>query len=372
MDGTLESLRKMSTEELISIRDSLNTEIGQLALAQTADKTLMNALYGATSNKYFAPYFDLRVAESITSTGQTAIRFISDKINVYLNNILKTEDVDYVCANDTDSAYVILGPLVEKLGMVGKPEQEIVEALDKICKQKIDPYIDKCYRELAETLNAHEHMLFMKREKISRRAIWCAAKRYAVHVWDSEGVRYESPEVEYTGLDAKRSNIPERFRNWLEDCYGFALNEDEAGLREFVVKCKEDYNALSPEELAYVSTANNLIKNTTENFGYAKGTLEHIKGCINYNKLASQDKSKSLKPIMEGEKVKVVKLKKNKNKYGFESISFTEFFPRGYGLEESIDYDEMLKKGFINPLQNFLDAIDWQAEVVDSLDDFFS
>ena len=34
-------------------------------------------------------------------------------MNGYLNKILKTEDVDYVIASDTDSIYLHLGPLVD-------------------------------------------------------------------------------------------------------------------------------------------------------------------------------------------------------------------------------------------------------------------
>ena len=36
-------------------------------------------------------------------------------MNTYLNKLLKTENVDYVIASDTDSIYLNMGPLVERI-----------------------------------------------------------------------------------------------------------------------------------------------------------------------------------------------------------------------------------------------------------------
>ena len=71
----------------------------------------MNSLYGALSNEYFR-YYDMRMAEGITITGQYTIRSAEKAINEYLNKHLKTNNVDYVIAIDTDSLYINFGPLV--------------------------------------------------------------------------------------------------------------------------------------------------------------------------------------------------------------------------------------------------------------------
>ncbi|MCQ8205764.1 hypothetical protein NP569_26100, partial [Vibrio parahaemolyticus] len=69
---------------------------------------------GAIGNQYFR-YYKLANAEAITLSGQVSIRWIENKMNAYLNKILKTDGVDYVIASDTDSIYLNMGPLVDRV-----------------------------------------------------------------------------------------------------------------------------------------------------------------------------------------------------------------------------------------------------------------
>ena len=48
----------------------------------------------------------------ITLSGQVSIGWIENKMNDYLNKLLKTEDIDYVIASDTDSIYINFGLLL--------------------------------------------------------------------------------------------------------------------------------------------------------------------------------------------------------------------------------------------------------------------
>ena len=70
-----------------------------------AKKISLNSAYGAIGNQYFR-YYKLANAEAITLSGQVSIRWIENKMNQKMNKILKTEDVDYVIASDTDSIYL--------------------------------------------------------------------------------------------------------------------------------------------------------------------------------------------------------------------------------------------------------------------------
>ena len=54
---------------------------------QMARKISLNSAYGAIGNQYFR-YFDLAIAEGITTAGQLSIRWIERKINQYLNKLL--------------------------------------------------------------------------------------------------------------------------------------------------------------------------------------------------------------------------------------------------------------------------------------------
>ena len=121
-----------------------------------AKKISLNSAYGAIGNQYFR-YYKLANAEAITLSGQVSIRWIENKMNNYLNKILKTEDTDYVIASDTDSIYLNLGPLVDVIYKDREKNAEgIVSFLDKICEEKFEPFIDQSCKELAEYLDTYD------------------------------------------------------------------------------------------------------------------------------------------------------------------------------------------------------------------------
>ena len=57
---------------------------------QMARKISLNSAYGAIGNQYFR-YYDLAIAEGITTAGQLSIRWIEKKINQYLNKLLERQ-----------------------------------------------------------------------------------------------------------------------------------------------------------------------------------------------------------------------------------------------------------------------------------------
>ena len=169
---------KISTEELKKLRQTCIKNISKYTNNQMARKIQINSLYGAIGNAYFR-YYKLANAEAITLSGQVSIQWIMNSMNSYLNKILKTEDVDYVIASDTDSLYVNMGPLVETVFKGREKTTEgIVSFLDKVCQVELEKYIESSYEKLAEYVNAYDQKMFMKRECIAERGIWTAKKCY--------------------------------------------------------------------------------------------------------------------------------------------------------------------------------------------------
>ena len=139
-------------------------------------------------------------------------------MNDYLNKILKTEEVDYVIASDTDSIYLNLGPLVEVIYKGReKTTESIVSFLNQVCEVELEKYITSSYETLASYVNAYDQKMFMKRENIADRGIWTAKKRYILNVWDSEGVRYEEPKLKMMGIEAVKSSTPAPCRKMIKD-----------------------------------------------------------------------------------------------------------------------------------------------------------
>ena len=159
---------------------------------QMAKKISLNSAYGAIGNAYFR-YYDLLVAEAITTSGQLSIRWIERAVNQYLNKVLDTTDKDYVIASDTDSIYVTFDELVNKVFPDGKETSKIVTFLDSVARDKVEPFIEKSYQSLHQYVKSYEQKMEMSREVIADKGIWTAKKRYILNVWDNEGVRIKKP-----------------------------------------------------------------------------------------------------------------------------------------------------------------------------------
>ena len=161
---------------------SLVNEISRLNNLQMAKKILINSGYGALANQYFR-YYDTRLAESITMSGQLAIQWVSNDVNKFLNKASKTEDVDYNVYNDTDSGYFLLKPIVDS-HCKNKSIDETIEFMDKFCDQVIQPIINKSCDRLAEYTNAYDQGLKMKREILASKGIWCLHPDTMVEIGD--------------------------------------------------------------------------------------------------------------------------------------------------------------------------------------------
>lgn len=340
---------------------------------QQAFKILMNGLYGAMANKYFLEYFDIRIAEGITTSGQLSIKWISRKCNEYFNRLLKTDGVDYVVANDTDSMYLTLAPLIDKLfpGHTKADFQRIADFIDQLFKTKIEPFIDESYAELATYMNAHDQRMFMKRETIASAAIWVAKKRYVMHAIDVEGVRYPKPKVKFTGVEAKRSSFPKRCRDWMVECYEIALAGTEKQLQERVKQIKTEYMQLAIPAIAEVTGVNGIDEKSDPMTVFIKGTPRHVKAALYHNRFVEEKKLMRVKPIKSGDKMMLVPLKKGAP-MGAEVIGFQGDLPQDFGLHAFVDYQATYEKTFRDPMMNVPQVLGWSAEPRASVMDFFA
>ena len=238
----------------------LEKEIARCNNIQMARKIQLNSAYGAIGNQYFR-YYKLANAEAITLSGQVSIRWIENKMNGFLNKILKTEEVDYVIASDTDSIYLNMGPLVDKfLSHKSDDKTKVVELLDKICEDKLEPFIERSYKELADYVAAYDQKMIMKRENIAERGIWTAKKRYILNVWNSEGVQYSEPKLKMMGIEAVKSSTPAPCRTMIKDGLKLMMNGTEEEVINFIDKCRNDFKALPPEQIAFPRSVSDVIK----------------------------------------------------------------------------------------------------------------
>jgi len=349
----------------------LEKEIARYNNIQMARKIQLNSAYGAIGNQYFR-YYKLENAEAITLSGQVSIRWIENKMNAYLNKILKTDGVDYVIASDTDSIYLNMGPLVERVfSEREKTTEGVVSFLDKVCQVELEKYIEGCYQELAEYVNAYDQKMQMKRENIAERGIWTAKKRYILNVWDSEGVRYEEPKLKIMGIEAVKSSTPAPCRKMIKDALKLMMNGSEDDVIDFIDQSRKKFKSMTPEEISFPRTCSNVGKYVSTSNIYQKGTPIHVRGALLYNHyLKQKNLTHKYSLIQDGEKVKFCYLKKP-NIIHENIISFIQEFPKELGLDKYVDYELQFDKAFLEPLKIILDAIGWNVEKTVNLELFF-
>tara|TARA_Y100001973_G_C5206944_1_gene342179 strand:- start:2991 stop:5516 length:2526 start_codon:yes stop_codon:yes gene_type:complete len=362
--------RKLQTEENFYKRQELENKIAKLDNIQMAKKISLNSAYGALANQYFR-YFDINQAEAITYSGQLAIKWIENKLNWYLNDLLKTEGEDYVVASDTDSVYLVLGSLVQKfLGSV-TDKTKIIDSLDRFCEDKVVPYIQGCYQELADYLNAYEQKMFMAREAIADKGIWTAKKRYILNVFDNEGVRYAEPYMKIMGIEAVRSSTPSACRETIKKSMKVIMERGEDDIIEFIANFKGDFFQMDPADTSFPRTVNGLNKYKCSDRLYKKGTPIHVKGSLIFNNMLKELKlENSYESIKEGDKIKFTYLKEP-NPTGDKVIAFTNSIPKEFDLEKYIDYEMQFEKSYLDPIKTALDVLGWKHERVGSLESFF-
>ena len=381
MEEMYEDRKKFKNMMLKAKQDYVNekdetkkNEIGKLVARynnlQLAKKVSLNSAYGALGSQYFR-FYDLRQALAVTMAGQLSIRWIESKINAYMNKLLKTENEDYVIASDTDSIYLRLGNLVDKVYKEKPDTLRIIEFMDKVCEEKIQPYINQGYQELALYVHAYAQKMRMKREALSDKGIWTAKKRYILNVYNNEGVQYNEPDMKVMGLEMVKSSTPSVIREKMKETIKLIVRSTESDVQEFIEKFKNEFKSLPPEEVAFPRGINGLKDYSDSANLYKKGTPIHVRGAILYNYMMKEKNlTKSYPLIQEGEKLKFTYLK-TPNPLKEDVISFPVRLPKEFGLHEYVNYDLQFEKAFIEPIKVILNCIGWQTEKISSLESFF-
>ena len=349
----------------------LQRDISKFNNIQMARKIQLNSAYGAIGNQYFR-YYNLANAEAITLSGQVSIRWIEQRMNNYLNKILKTEDIDYVIASDTDSIYLHLGPLVENVfASREKDDKSIVTFLNKVCEVEFEKYIESSYQALANYVNAYDQKMFMKRETIANKGIWTAKKRYMLNAWDIEGVRFAEPKLKVMGIEAVKSSTPGACREKIKECITVIMNESEEAAQEFIANFRDEFSSLPVEDISFPRGCNGINKWANQSTIYNKGTPIHVRGALLYNFYNKKNNLTHKYPlIQDGEKIKFCYLK-TPNKFGENVVSFLNTFPKEFGLDKQVDYELQFEKSFLDPIKVILDTIGWKSEKVANLEFLF-
>jgi len=351
--------------------DNLITKYNNFQLVR---KIQLNSAYGAIGNQYFR-YYATDMAEAITTSGQLSIRWVADELNKFLNETVGTDNYDYIVASDTDSVYVRLGKLVDRFLPDCDDTKKIVDFLDSSSEKIIQPLIDKKYDELAKMMNAYENKMHMGREVIAERGIWTAKKRYALNVWDSEGIRYEEPKLKIMGIETTRSSTPAIVREKLKNAIRLILTQDEKDIQNYVAEFKEEFFSCEPEEIAFPRGVSNLEKWESSSEIYISATPIAVKGSLIYNHYIKKLKlEEKYEKIQQGDKIKFIYLKEPNPISGVKGdkvISFPASIPKELDIHRFVDYNMQFTKSFLDPLETILNVVGWKSKEEATLEGLF-
>ena len=370
---SIDAKKELEKETDKAKRFEIEKRIARYNNLQLAKKVCLNSAYGALGNEFFR-FFDIRQALAITAGGQLSIRWIEKKLNGYINKLLKTDN-DYVIAVDTDSVYLSLDGIINQT--IGEKNpiatiEQTISFMDKVCENKIQPFIDRSYTELAGYVNAFQQKMIMKREALADKAIWTAKKRYILNVYNNEGVQYAKPKIKVMGLEVKKSSTPAACRTKLEVAIDLIVNTDEETIIKFITDFREEFKTLPIGDIAFPRGVNGLTKYADNKRIFGGGTPIHVRGSLIYNHLLKKHNlTKVYQSIKEGEKIKFIYLKEP-NTIQSNIISFTDSLPKEFDIDQYIDYNTQYDKSFLEPLKIILDAIGWKTEHINTLKGFFS
>lgn len=376
----------LSSDEAKAMSKKCKDEAARLDCMQMAKKILLNSAYGAIGNRYFR-FFNLKLAEAITLSGQVAIQFIAQRMSDEINRICKNPKLadgsyekDYIIAIDTDSNYVNMDDVVKKY----KPEQhaaalagdvaakdEIVDFLDNVFNKHLQKFMDDSYAQLKDYMNCKQQKMNMSREMIAQSGFWTKKKKYCLKCWDDEGARQEEAYWKVMGLSAISSTTPEVCRGWLKQMYKVILDKGETEFQEQIAEYKKEFMTLPIHMIAKNSSCNGINKYTDKETIFHADASWQARCGILYNHRVKQLKlDREVETILDGDKVKLIELKMP-NPLSYGKVAFPSFLDPKLGLDKYVDREAAFQKNFVKPLERFYEILKWSPIQVATLDDFF-
>jgi DNA polymerase elongation subunit (family B) len=366
----LDAKRKLEKATEKNEIEFLTREVAKFHNAQLNSKILLNACYGVLTNEYFR-FYNFDNAEAITKGGQLSIRWVAQKLNIYMNKVLKTSGIDYVIYADTDSVYLNFGPLVNSIFDEDTDKETIIDFINTCVETKFQKVINTAYEELKIRMNVVEQKMFMKRESIADKAIFTGKKRYILNVWDKEDVRYKEAKINVTGLESVRSSTPSACREKLKETFKLIINSDENTVIDFIEQFRIEFQTLPFEDIAYPRSIKGMRKYADDDTIYKKGTPIQVRGALVYNNALEQfGIENKYTPIFDGDKIKYCYLLLP-NKLKSDVVSIVNTIPKEFDIENKLDRDTQFEKCYLEPVKNVLSVIGWKHERSNTLDSLF-
>lgn len=346
----------------IENKSNLELEIEQLDILQYAKKIFINSVYGYCGNRY-AAMSDIDIAESVTLTCQDVIKQSGDILNSIVSKILGKE-IDVVCYNDTDSAYITISSLVEKYQVEFLNEDGKVNDYYKKITSVIEDKLNEKIKEWGTTeLYSNDCRFEFKSETICDAGFFLKKKHYMLHVLNDEG--FDTCKWKYKGIRVVSASLPDAIKPLIKNVVEeLVIKNDEDYVNSLYLSAYDKFNSLDVDDIVIIKAVNKYSEyaNDCSEFKTASRMQAHYRGAYYYNLLLDKlNLSHKYEKIKNSDKVKCLYLQKN-NKYGIDVISYVNDFPKEFIDLFNIDRKLMFEKNVKDVLESFYKAVNWNIK----------
>ena len=387
----------MQQKKKEAIKDGDAVAIAHWDKRQLVKKINLNSLYGALLNQG-CRFYDKRIGQSTTLSGRCITRHMGAKTNQVI-----VGDYDYkgpaVIYGDTDSIYYSMYPVYKEEidnGSIEWNKDKVLELYDEVANQ-----VNTSFPEFMKTFfnvpRKEGEIIVAGRENCATNAIFIKKKRYALLIYDDDGVRRDidgSPgKIKAMGLDLKRSDTPKYMQNFLSEVLLSILTD---GTREHVISMikvfKKEFRTKPGWEKGAQTRVNNLTsyKNKVNKAKKALGREidissaqakkdkvhlpGHVSAALNWNMLRELNQDKYAVEIVDGMKCIICKLKPNTFKlksvaYPVDASKIPQWF-------QDLPFDhELMEQTIVDKkLENLMGVLDWDlsdANASETFDNLF-
>lgn len=317
---------------------------------QYIKKIQLNSMYGALGNKYFK-FFDVRLAESTTRTGQEILMHMVRKAAEALDGTYAypSESTIY---SDTDSCY-FLTHATDKKSAIG-----VAKYVHKLVNASFPEFM----RQTFNCLNGYDNLISAEIDVIASSAIFIKKKHYLMHVVSQEGE--DKDEMKIMGIQLKKTTIPKQISTKLVNIIETYLKgKPWAEVSKDIVEFKD---MLLQSDISAIGLPKGVkkVEEYTERLNAKESGLTvpgHVAASIFYNKCLEAYGDVDSFKITSGMKIRTYYLTKKFGK--FKSIAIPtdlKTIPEWFTIhfEPLVDREAQLLRLMDAPLQNIFDAID--------------
>jgi DNA polymerase elongation subunit (family B) len=351
---------------------------------QLVKKINLNSLYGAILNPG-CRFFDQRIGQSTTLTG----RIIAKHMDSHVNEAI-TGSYDHVGSSiiygDTDSVYFSAWPALKEEVEAGRMEWN-----REICVQLYDTIGDSVNDSFPAFMERACHcpremgsIIMGGRELIASKGLFIKKKRYAVLIFDMEGVRLDTHgkpgKVKAMGLDLKRSDTPKVVQDFLSEILMIVLTGTGDVKQTVIAKVKEFKIAFAERpawEKGTPKRVNNLTKYSAEEERLGKANMPgHVRAAMNWNRLKKMHGDNYSTSIVDGMKTIVCKLKDNP--LGLTSVGYPTDETHIPAWFKDLPFDDNTMESTIvdQKVENLLGVLEWKisesTDIKTTFDDLFT